>query len=194
MPLILLMTVAAVPILDIVSLIMVGEAVGVWWTLAGVLLGGLLGSLLVRTQGLTIAKQGREALAQGQLPARQVFDGACVLFGGGLLMLPGFVSDALGFVLLIPAIRGWIFRLIERQVRSSGRFMAWNIRDMADTDGSSAGPVIEGEFEPVSDPVSDENGRSSPPPAGPSTQDASPWRRPAVVPSGTHQVVRSDNP
>lgn len=201
MPLVLLAVVAAVPVLDIISLIVVGEAIGVWWTLAGVLLAGLLGSALLRIQGIAAAAQGRKTLEQGRFPAREVFDGACILFGGGLLMLPGFVSDALGVLLLTPFVRGWVFRMIERRVQSSGRFMVWSVGETTGPGrppgspgmGPGMGPVIEGEFEPLSDPASDpENSGSRPP--GPGGQDDSPWRRSPATRPGMHHVVPSDNP
>ena len=89
-----------------------------------VLLSGTIGVMLVRAQGFAILTQARGTLNRGSFPAREVFDGAGVLIGGALLVLPGFASDLLGLILLAPPARALVRRLIIREVRRSGRFAA----------------------------------------------------------------------
>ena len=90
-----------------------------------VVLAAVFGSALMRAQGFSLLSQAQETLAAGRFPAREVFDGLCVLIGGGLLMWPGFVSDVTGLLLLTPPVRAMMRRLIGAQVQRSGRFVLW---------------------------------------------------------------------
>ena len=141
------------PVLDIASLIAVGNRIGLWPTVAAVILSGILGSILVRTQGFAIVQQARVTLQSGRFPAREVFDGVCVLIGGGLLMLPGFLSDGLGLLLLTPPVRALLLPLIRAIARRFGRLHVF----AAETGGPgssasvSTGPVIDGEYYPVNE-------------------------------------------
>jgi UPF0716 protein FxsA len=94
-----------VPVIEIYLLIEVGSLIGAIPTVAILLLVSLLGAYLVRSQGFRIFLQVREELARGRVPAAQLLDGALVLFGGVLLMTPGFFTDFLGIFFLIPATR-----------------------------------------------------------------------------------------
>ena len=99
-----------VPVIEIYLLMEVGSLIGAIPTVAILLLVSLLGAYLVRSQGFRIFLQVREELARGRAPAAQLLDGALVLFGGVLLMTPGFFTDFLGIFFLIPVTR----RLIKR--------------------------------------------------------------------------------
>jgi UPF0716 protein FxsA len=169
------------PISDIASLIVVGNRIGVWPTVAAIVVSGILGSILVRSQGFAIVQRARETLRSGRFPAREMFNGLCVLIGGALLLLPGFVSDVLGLLLLTPAMRGLMLRAIGNIARRSSRFEVF----VAGTEGPGAagatGPVIDGEYRPVEEAP----GRlvSAPSPSERNGEHSrSPWRaRPAAV-------------
>ncbi len=172
--------VLALPLLDIASLIAVGGRIGIGPTIAAVLLSGVAGGILMRAQGFTLFQQARATLEAGRFPAREVFDGACVLAGGALLMLPGFVSDALGLLLLTPPVRGLLRRLIGDAALRSGRFEVFTVGpDGTPRRAPGAGPTIEGEYHPV-----EETPPLIPPPAAPEdagerpTGGSSPWQRP----------------
>src|SRR3954454_2667338 len=85
-----------VPIAELAVLIQIGELIGVWWTIALLVADAILGSLLARSQGRAVWRRFNEALRAGRAPAREVMDGALVVFGGALLLTPGFLSDILG--------------------------------------------------------------------------------------------------
>jgi UPF0716 protein FxsA len=97
-----------VPVIEIYLLIKVGSLIGGFPTVAILLLISLLGAYLVRSQGFRLVAQIREELAQGRLPAAQLLDGALVLFGGVLLLTPGFFTDFLGIFFLIPVTRNLV--------------------------------------------------------------------------------------
>src|SRR5215216_3584915 len=116
LPLVLLFIV--VPIAELAVIIQVGEAIGVWWTIALLIADSVLGSLLMRSQGRAAWRRFNEALAAGRPPAREVLDGVLVIFGGALLLTPGFVTDAVGLSFLLPPTRSVIRRLLVRRLGS----------------------------------------------------------------------------
>ena len=94
-----------VPIAELAVIIQVGELIGVWWTIALLVADSILGAVLMRSQGRAAWRRFNEAVGVGRVPAREVLDGALVIFGGALLLTPGFITDILGLVLLIPPTR-----------------------------------------------------------------------------------------
>src|SRR5215470_5156632 len=94
-----------VPILELYVIIQVGEAIGVWPTLALLLLDAILGSLLLKHQGRGAWRRFNEALAQRRFPGKEVADGLLIVVGGTLLLAPGFLTDIVGVFLLIPPTR-----------------------------------------------------------------------------------------
>jgi UPF0716 protein FxsA len=161
------------PILDIATLVEVGARIGAWPTTGLVLLSATIGVMLVRAQGFAILAQARATLNRGSFPAREVFDGACVLIGGALLALPGFASDLLGIFLLLPPARSLVCRVIARYMRRSGRF-ATRPFEPPPARRPGAGPVIEGEYESV-EPATEEKRRRGE--NDDASQSGSPWRR-----------------
>jgi UPF0716 protein FxsA len=109
-----------VPVLEIGLLIAVGHLIGVWPTIALVLVETLLGAYLVKREGLHARTALRTAVNSGQMPARQLTDAALVLVGGVLLLLPGFLTDLVGLVFLLPftrpVTRRWLQAMVERQL------------------------------------------------------------------------------
>jgi UPF0716 protein FxsA len=112
-PLVLLFIV--VPIAELAVIIQVGQAIGVWWTIALLVADSVLGSVLMRSQGRAAWRRLTEAIRAGRPPAREALDGALVVFGGALLLTPGFISDVLGLGLLLPPTRAVVRRLIVRR-------------------------------------------------------------------------------
>src|ERR671927_1699726 len=115
LPLVLLLFIV-VPIAEIAVIIQVGEAIGVWWTIALLIADSVLGSVLMRSQGRAAWRRLGEAVRAGRPPAREVLDGALVVFGGALLLTPGFISDVLGAVLLVPPTRAVVRRVLSRRL------------------------------------------------------------------------------
>jgi UPF0716 protein FxsA len=105
----------AVPVVELAVIIKVGEALGVWDTLALLLLISLVGAWLVRRQGLAVMRSAQEELAQGRMPGVALADGVLVLAAGGLLLVPGFVTDAIGLLLLLPPMRAGVRRWLRRR-------------------------------------------------------------------------------
>jgi UPF0716 protein FxsA len=103
----------AVPIVELYVIIQVGQAIGVWPTLALLLADALLGSLLLRHQGRGAWRRFNAALAERRFPGQEVLDGLLIVIGGTLLLAPGFLTDIVGLVLLIPPTRAIVRRLLR---------------------------------------------------------------------------------
>ena len=111
-----------VPIAELYVIIQVGQAIGVLPTIAVLIADSVLGSMLMRAQGRAAWRRFNVALEAGRVPAREVLDGVLVIFGGALLLTPGFLTDALGLMLLIPPTRALVRRVLVR--RFSDRMIA----------------------------------------------------------------------
>ena len=119
MPFLLAFTLFA--LLDFVILFSVGSQIGLLTTLLMVLATGFIGLHLIRREGAATFARARERLERGEVPSGELLTGAALIFGGALLMAPGFVSDALGFLCLIPDARRLMGKLLARLgVRAQG--------------------------------------------------------------------------
>ena len=104
------------PLVEIYVLVQVGQVIGAWWTILLLVLDSILGTLLIRHEGGRAWRALREALESGRMPARELADGALILVGGTLMLAPGFVTDALGVLLILPFTRPVCRRLLTALV------------------------------------------------------------------------------
>lgn len=105
-----------VPLAEIAFFVLIGNAIGLWPTLAGVLLTAVAGALVLRWQGLSLISDIRSSMGAGRLPTRSLADAMMVAIAGLLLLLPGYFSDLLGILLLIPPVRTLIYRYLTSRV------------------------------------------------------------------------------
>jgi UPF0716 protein FxsA len=107
-----------VPIVEIYVLLQAGEIIGLAPTIALILLTGIAGAYLARTQGTQTIQKIQIALNRGEMPTEELIDGAMILAGGLTLLTPGFCTDLVGFCLLVPTtrsiIKGWVRHWLER--------------------------------------------------------------------------------
>ncbi|EOX1766765.1 FxsA family protein [Vibrio cholerae] len=147
---ILLFLFIAVPVIEIALFIQVGGVLGVWPTIALVLLTAIVGASLVRSQGLQTLLTVQQRLAQGQLPAQQILEGVMLAVAGVLLLTPGFFTDILGMLVLLPAPRAYfakqlMSRVVVGNIHASGAGFEQpnHFHDRANPNGTT----YEGEFE-----------------------------------------------
>lgn len=112
--LILILLFIGLPILEIALLLKVGAAFGVFNTLAFVIFTAVLGAYLVRQQGISTLVKVRQETEAGRMPAVEMAEGVLLLIAGAVLLTPGFVTDAMGFALLIPVVRRSLIRALAR--------------------------------------------------------------------------------
>lgn len=104
------------PLAEIAAFVIVGERIGVLATLALVLLSAIAGMALLRITGVATLLRIRAEMEARRMPARPLADGAMMGLGSLLLIVPGFVTDTIGVLLFIPAVRGYVFRWVARRV------------------------------------------------------------------------------
>jgi UPF0716 protein FxsA len=103
-----------VPLLEIVVLIQVGQAIGPWWTIGLLLLDSIFGAWLIRHQGGRAWRALTDAIASGRMPARELADGMLIVAGGALMLSPGFVTDLFGILMILPFTRPVARRALTR--------------------------------------------------------------------------------
>jgi UPF0716 protein FxsA len=108
MPFLLFALFILLPIVELYVIIRVGVAIGLLPTVALLILVSIVGTMLMKQQGLATWRRLQLALQRGEMPTQEVADGALILLGGALLITPGFVSDAAGLFLLFPPTRGFV--------------------------------------------------------------------------------------
>lgn len=117
MPAILVVLFILVPLVEIVIIIQVGQVIGAWWTVGLLVADSMLGAWLLRREGARAWRAFRDALAEGRWPGDEVAQGSMVIVGGTLLLTPGFLTDVVGFLLLVPVSRRIASRTVRRRVR-----------------------------------------------------------------------------
>jgi UPF0716 protein FxsA len=116
MPLLLIVVFVVVPIAELYVILQVGDAIGAPLTILLLVADSLLGSMLLRSQGRSVWRRFNEALGAGRMPHRELFDGIAVIFGGAFLITPGFLTDVVGLLLLIPPTRAVLRRFAARRL------------------------------------------------------------------------------
>ncbi len=102
------------PLAELYLIFKVGDAIGWQWTILILAADSVIGSLLLRSQGRAAWRRLNEALAEGRMPHREVQDGVLVVFGGAFLITPGFITDIIGLLMLLPPTRPLVRRLVMR--------------------------------------------------------------------------------
>jgi len=154
MPLLLLLLIG-VPIIEIALFIEIGGYIGLWPTLATILVTAVIGAALVRRQGLATLAKAQAEVDAGRPPVRELFDGVCILIAGALLLTPGFMTDAVGLALLVPGFRTVLGRRLLELIRArGGTTVHWHSHS---TRSRGTGTVVDAEFEDVTDPPTENN-------------------------------------
>jgi len=147
-----------IPLVELYVIIAVGEEIGAFWTVILVLLTAVIGVNLLRIQGMSTLMKAQRNMAQGAIPAMEMIEGIALAVAGVLLITPGFITDSIGFVLLIPASRQAIIRYIMArstvQTRFGTRSSQWQPGhpqqkpgpESPETKRPKAGRTIEGEY------------------------------------------------
>ncbi|MCB0265980.1 MAG: membrane protein FxsA [Calditrichaeota bacterium] len=113
----LLFIFVTIPLVEMLILIKLGEAIGFWPTMAMVVVTGIIGASLAKAQGFLALNRIRSELNTGKLPADELVDGLLILIGGIVLLTPGLLTDLAGFSLMVPAIRTVIRKWLQRRFK-----------------------------------------------------------------------------
>lgn len=148
MGLIILLAFIVTPIVEIALFIEAGDRFGLWPTLGAVILTAIVGTQLLRSQGLATWARATRSLQRNEFPIAEVFTGLCLVLAGALLLTPGFLTDALGLALFAPPVRALLARLVRGNIKASKGPRVWvNGAPMDFTERRDR--VIDGEFKKV---------------------------------------------
>ena len=144
-----------VPLAEIALFVEVGGILGLWPTLGIVVLTAFLGTGLLRSQGLAAFSRAQVSMAEGRLPMEEVVHGFCLVIAGALLLTPGFLTDAVGFLLFLPPVRLALGRAAVRWFSKHGTMQVYTAQ--GDSSGfnhrhparDGTAEVVEGEAEEV---------------------------------------------
>ncbi|MEM7652848.1 MAG: FxsA family protein [Pseudomonadota bacterium] len=190
MALLILLAFLAIPLLEIYIFIEAGGEIGVWQTVGLTFLTAVIGTFLVRWQGLSVIAKARADMEKRALPVASILDGVGLAIAGFMLITPGFFTDALGFLFLVPPFRRVVLGLIAARLAAKGALHArmhqagyarsgyarsgegqanpGSAPRQGKTSGAPCpGVVIDGEFEDLSEAEFDENAKTR----------SSPWNR-----------------
>ena len=128
-----------VPIVEIFLLIHVGGIIGAAWTILLVVLTAVIGVRLLKIQGVSTLKRAQNKMQTGQMPAQEMLEGMGLVVAGAFLLTPGFFTDAVGLLLLLPLTRAWLVGKIVTSFMSSGRFVQ---TPFSSSEGAPLDPTI----------------------------------------------------
>ncbi len=132
----------------------VGEYIGLGTTLLLALLTAIIGGAIIKHQGLQVLASLQNNMRAGGMPVQEIFDGACLIAAGATLITPGFVTDTIGFLLLIPTVRSGLRHVLSKHINVSGGFSS--------TQQYSNPDILDGEYEDLSG-ENDNSGANDPP-------------------------------
>ena len=133
-----ILTIILVPIIEIYLFIQIGSQIGAFNTISLIFITAILGIFYARYEGLNTLKSGISQLVKNQVPAYEIISGAAIAFAALLLIIPGFATDIIGFLLIIPLTRKVILGKISNKIRTK-------------TEAQKKKPFIEGEYEDIKD-------------------------------------------
>lgn len=135
-----------VPVVEIYILIQVGQVIGALWTVFFVVLTAVIGVQLLKSQGLSTLSRAQQKMNSGEMPAKELLEGFALVIAGAFLLTPGFFTDTVGFLLLIPLTRSLIIGSLVAKLMASNRFTMHNPYQPHNQtqNKESTGDVIEG--------------------------------------------------
>lgn len=104
------------PLLELAVIIKIGAAIGVLKTIGLLVLSSVVGGWLMKREGLGVLRRMQAAVAAGRVPGKELADAVLILFGGALMVAPGFITDILGILLLLPPVRAVVRAALRRRM------------------------------------------------------------------------------
>lgn len=141
--LIFLLLFVGIPLVELYFLIQVGSQIGAFPTVFLTVFTALLGGWMVKAQGISTLMRLRETIERGEVPAMEMMEGSVLLVCGFMLLLPGFITDAVGFLFLIPPLRRW---LLMAGLQGAGVLRPGGGAPRSDQESSNRPRIIEGEY------------------------------------------------
>ena len=138
-----------IPLLEVILFITVGKYIGLWNTIFIIIITGIVGAILVKSQGITIFNKALEEIKLNKKPIFSIFEGIAILIAGAFLLTPGFLTDTLGCVLLVPKARNIIINYITLYLKKRTIYKEKTMYNSNEEDKKNK--IFEGNFEEVDD-------------------------------------------
>ena len=142
LPLALFTAFVLVPLLEIYVIVQVGQVIGPWWTILLLVADSLFGAWLLRHEGGRAWRNLSDSVREGRLPSKEIADGGLILVGGALMLAPGFVTDVLGILLILPVTRPLFRGVLAGAV---ARRLVLDVTDVTRPGPGPQGPIVRGE-------------------------------------------------
>ena len=140
----------AIPLIEVILFITIGKYIGLWNTIFIIIVTGVIGAILVKSQGISILNKAFEEIRLNKMPILSIFEGISILIAGAFLLTPGFLTDTLGCILLIPKTRNLIITYITLYLKKKAVYKEKNT--YYSNKKNNENKTFEGNFEEIKDP------------------------------------------
>ena len=137
----------AIPLIEVILFITIGKYIGLWNTIFIIVVTGVIGAILVKSQGISILNKAFEEISLNKMPILSIFEGIAILIAGAFLLTPGFLTDTLGCILLIPKTRNLIITHITPYLKKRAIY-----KEKTTYYSNKENKTFEGNFEEVENP------------------------------------------
>ena len=138
-----------IPLLEVMLFITIGKYIGLWNTIIIIIITGIIGAILVKSQGITILNKALEEIKSNKIPIFSIFEGIAILIAGAFLLTPGFLTDTLGCILLIPKTRNLIISYITTHLKKRTVYKEKSTYYPDEEDKKNK--IFEGDYEEIDD-------------------------------------------
>ena len=139
----------AIPLIEVILFITIGKYIGLWNTIFIIIMTGIVGAILVKSQGISILNKALGEIKSNKVPIFSIFEGIAILIAGAFLLTPGFLTDTLGCVLLVPKARNIIINYITSYLKKRTIYKEKTMYNSNEEDKRNK--IFEGNFEEVDD-------------------------------------------
>ena len=138
-----------IPLLEVMLFITIGKYIGLWNTIIIIIITGIIGAILVKSQGITILNKALGEIKLNKIPIFSIFEGIAILIAGAFLLTPGFLTDTLGCILLIPKTRNLIISYISTHLKKRTVYKEKSTHYPNEEDKKNK--IFEGDYEEIDD-------------------------------------------
>ena len=138
-----------IPLIEVMLFITIGKYIGLWNTIIIIIITGIIGAILVKSQGITILNKTLEEIKSNKIPIFSIFEGIAILIAGAFLLTPGFLTDTLGCILLIPKTRNLIISYITTHLKKRTVYKEKSTYYPDEEDKKNK--IFEGDYEEIDD-------------------------------------------
>lgn len=135
-----------IPIIEVILFITIGKYIGLWNTIFIIIITGIIGAILVKSQGISTLKKGLEEIKSNKIPMLPMIEGIAIVIAGAFLLTPGFLTDTLGAILLIPPLRLKIVEFVIEYLKKSFTLKSNFTRDTENENKDNDKKVYEGKY------------------------------------------------